>query len=83
MVDDMVNALKGKDSAGVFDAVMPPETLIKSAEIADRLGGNKSVGTILPPMAHFSFPEGLPEGVKMHWCKSSLTIRLANEPNVG
>jgi NADPH:quinone reductase-like Zn-dependent oxidoreductase len=67
IVDDVVNALKGKKSAGVFCCVQDPESIKNCARIASKLGGNKFVATVLPPLPYFSMPEGLPEDVTMGW----------------
>jgi NADPH:quinone reductase-like Zn-dependent oxidoreductase len=68
IVDDVVKALKGKESAGVFDAVMPADTIIKSAEIAHRLGGKKHVATVMVGMGPQVVPDGLPEDVTTSYC---------------
>lgn len=70
VVEDVVNALKGKEFAGVFDAVMPPETIIKSVEIAHQLGGNKHVATVLVGPPHMMVPEGMHEDVEISYGKS-------------
>lgn len=67
--NDVETALKGKESAGVFCCVQDPESLRACARIASRLGGTKFVATVLPPLPQFSMPDGLPEDVKMGWCK--------------
>ena len=68
VVDDVVSALKGKEFAGVFDAVIGAETYIKSAEIASQLGGKQMVATVLPAMMAYNEP--LPGGVEIAYSKS-------------
>ncbi|KAK3725941.1 hypothetical protein LTR37_000089 [Vermiconidia calcicola] len=63
LVEDVVAALKGKDSAGVFNAVMGEETYIKCAEIASQLGGTQIMSSVLPPNMPYDKP--LPGGVKL------------------
>ena len=69
IVDDVVNALQGKQSAGVFCCVQDPESLRNCARIASKLGGRRFVATVIPPLPQFSMPDGLPEDVTMGWCK--------------
>jgi NADPH:quinone reductase-like Zn-dependent oxidoreductase len=69
IVDDVVNALRGKKSAGVFCCVQDPESIRNCARIASKLDGNKFVATVLPPLPIFSMPDGLPEDVTMGWSK--------------
>ena len=73
VVDQMVKALEGKESAGVFDAVMPDDSIVKSAEIAHRLAGKKHVATVMvgPPTPQH-VPEGLPEDVTTSYCTSAI-----------
>ena len=68
VVDDIVGALKGKDFAGVFDAIIDPQTYIKGAEIAHQLGGKQMVATVLPPTMQYEEP--LPHGVKIAYSES-------------
>jgi len=70
VVEDILKALKGQESAGVFDAIMAADTLVKCAEIAHRLGGKKHLATVLvgPPTPQV-VPEGLPEDVEVSYCK--------------
>ena len=75
IVDDVVNALKGKKSAGVFCCVQDQESMRNSARIASKLGGNKFVATVLPPLPYFSMPEDLPEDVTMGWSEFHLDTR--------
>jgi NADPH:quinone reductase-like Zn-dependent oxidoreductase len=70
IVDDVVNQLKSKQSAGVFCCVQDPESLRNCARIASKLGGRKFVATVIPPLPQFSMPDGLPEDVTMGWCRS-------------
>jgi len=65
VVEDVVSALEGKQFAGAFNAVMPPETFVKCGQIASRLGGRKHVATVLPPQ-HPSWPprDTLPSDVE-------------------
>ncbi|EMC99879.1 hypothetical protein BAUCODRAFT_30290 [Baudoinia panamericana UAMH 10762] len=72
VVDDMVKSLKGKDSVGVFDAVMYRDTMVKSAHLVDQLGGRKHVATIMVGVEGQRMPEGLPEGVTTNYCWGSM-----------
>ena len=76
IVEDLVVELKGRAFAGVFDAIPDPETFIKSAEIANRLGGKQMVATVLPPAMPYNKP--LPGGVEIAYSKyqTSLSLRL-------
>lgn len=69
LVEDVVAALKGKDFAGVFAAVMGEDVYIKSAEIAIQLGGKQMVATVLPPQMKYDKP--LPGGVEIGYSKLS------------
>ena len=72
IVDEIVTALKGKDNAGIFSAIMAPEVLTKCAQIADRMGGNKLVGTVVPPQMDMGVQ--LPEGVKLGVCPAIANV---------
>lgn len=65
VVEEVVTAIKGtgKESAGLFSANLDPETITKCAKIADQLGGNKFVSSVVPP--GMPLPEGLPSDVKI------------------
>ena len=63
VVHEIVEAFRGKTLGGIFDAVMYPETISSSAEIAHRMEGYKCVGTVLVP--DIPLPNGLPEDVKV------------------
>ncbi|KAK3646435.1 hypothetical protein LTR56_008533 [Elasticomyces elasticus] len=69
VVNDILEALQGKESAGVFDAIMAADTLIKCANIAHQLDGKKHLATVLvgPPTPQV-VPEGLPEDVTVSYC---------------
>lgn len=67
VVEDVVHALNGKEFAGAFDAVFPPDTIMKCAKIAHKLGGKKHVATVMVPS--MPIPKGLPEGVMTSYCK--------------
>ncbi|KAK3072324.1 hypothetical protein LTR53_007017 [Teratosphaeriaceae sp. CCFEE 6253] len=75
VVEDIVRALQGTESVGVFDAIMAAGTLVQCAEIAQRLGGRKHLATVLvgPPTAQV-VPEGLPGDVGVSYCWGT-TIR--------
>ena len=69
-VEDVVGALKGQgEFGGAFAAVMGREVYIKSAEICVELGGNQTLGTVLPRF--MAFEEPLPGGVKITYSKFS------------
>ncbi|QIW98717.1 hypothetical protein AMS68_004235 [Peltaster fructicola] len=61
VVEQIVMYMQGKKSAGVFDAVMPPESILACNVIAHRSDGFKHVGTVLPEP--FPLPEGRPSDV--------------------
>lgn len=65
VVDDIVDALKGVEFAGAFDAISHDDTIKHSAQVASRLGGHKFVATVLPPNV-----KDLPEDVKLAGGKS-------------
>lgn len=76
VVDDIVSALKGKSFAGAFASAMDPtgDQIIKCTQVASRLGGNKFVATVLPPLPvnpAAQLPKGLPEDVKIGYCLST------------
>ncbi|KAF2816966.1 GroES-like protein [Mytilinidion resinicola] len=64
VVDEIVEVLKGKDFAGVFDAISTNETIALSAQIASSssLEGKRFVCDVNPPWE--PLPKGLPENVK-------------------
>lgn len=67
IVEDIVKALKGKDFAGAFDAIIGPETYVKCAEITHQLGGTQILQTVLP--AHMPYDEPLPGKVEIRYSK--------------
>lgn len=79
IVDDVVNALNGRQSAGVFCCVQDPDSLRNCARIASKLGGKKFVATVLPPLPQFSMPDGLPDDVTMGWSKLKSTENTASK----
>jgi NADPH:quinone reductase-like Zn-dependent oxidoreductase len=62
VVEDITTALKGVDFGGVFCAIINPDVIIKCAQIASELGGNKFVSTVLPTT--MPLQDGLPSDVK-------------------
>lgn len=68
VVDDIVSALKGRDFAGVFNAIIGEETMAKCAQIASRLDGNHFVSTVYPSV--MPIPDVLPSDVKASNCKN-------------
>ena len=76
VVDDIVEALQGKEFAGAFDAVLPVDSVAACGEVAHRMGGKKHVATVLPgPPTPMVVPEGLlPEGVENSYCESVLAL---------
>lgn len=58
VVDEIVDALKGKTVAGAYDAIATGGTIEKCAEVLSRAQGNKFVAATLMP------PEKLPGDVK-------------------
>jgi NADPH:quinone reductase-like Zn-dependent oxidoreductase len=61
VVDDIVSTLKGKDFAGVFDAVSKPDSLTMNVQIITRLGGPKLLQTVRSP--RMPSPEGIPSDI--------------------
>ncbi|CEQ42612.1 SPOSA6832_04454 [Sporobolomyces salmonicolor] len=49
VVEKLVEALKGSEFAGVYDAISENGSVEKSAEVASRVGGKQFVATVLPP----------------------------------
>lgn len=68
VVDDIVAALKGKDFAGVFNAIIGEEAMAKCGQIASQLDGNHFVSTVYPP--GMQIPDVLPSNVKTSLCKN-------------
>lgn len=72
--DEIADALKGTGFAGAFDTVstFAKDAVVKCADVASRLGGNKFVATVLPPgnVNNLSLPDGLPEDVKFGFSRS-------------
>jgi NADPH:quinone reductase-like Zn-dependent oxidoreductase len=62
VVEDIVRALKGREFAGVFNSVMPPDSFTNSAEITHRLGGKQMVATVIPK--DMPWMRELPHGVE-------------------
>jgi len=60
VVDDVVEALSGEQFAGVFAAIFDNVTIVKSAQIAGKLGGK--LATVAPP-GH-KMPEEMPKDVE-------------------
>ncbi|KAK1084754.1 hypothetical protein LTR33_002480 [Friedmanniomyces endolithicus] len=71
VVEDIINQIEGKESAGVFTAMISAESITKSAEIAHRLPGNKHEATVIPPMGSSQVPSALPEDVQISFCWST------------
>lgn len=68
VVNDIVAFMKGKQNAGVFDAIITPETMHACYEIADKTEGNKHVGSVIPP--GMELPGPMPAGVESSHSKS-------------
>ena len=73
VVEDVVAACEGKESAGVFVAYYNDDSTVTCSHIASRLGGNAVVGTVLPP--NLPVPEAAAKDVKITSSKSSLTAQ--------
>lgn len=73
VVEDVVAACEGKESAGVFVAYYNDDSTVTCSHIASRLGGNAIVGTVLPP--NLPVPEAAAKDVKITSSKSSLTTQ--------
>jgi NADPH:quinone reductase-like Zn-dependent oxidoreductase len=63
VVEDVVAACKGKESAGVFVAYYNDESTVTCSHIAGHLGGNAVVGTVLPP--ELPTPEAVAKDVRI------------------
>ncbi|KAF5664742.1 oxidoreductase [Fusarium heterosporum] len=63
IVEEIMAALIGMESAGIYCAVESASALRACASIADNIKGKKCVGTVLPPS--IPLPEGLPDSVEM------------------
>lgn len=68
VVDDVVNALKDEKFAGVYSSFFVEDSVRKTADIASRLDGNKTLTTSAAP--GMPFPEDLPAGVECAASKS-------------
>jgi NADPH:quinone reductase-like Zn-dependent oxidoreductase len=68
VVEDVVAACKGKESAGVFVAYYNDGSTVTCSHIASRLGGNAVVGTVLPP--ELPTPEAVAKDVRITSSKS-------------
>ncbi|KAF3901978.1 Zeta-crystallin [Orbilia brochopaga] len=62
VAEDIVQQLGGKESAGVFCAILQADVIKLCGHIADRLGGNEFVSTVLPPT--MPKQDGMPPGVE-------------------
>jgi NADPH:quinone reductase-like Zn-dependent oxidoreductase len=62
VVEDIITALKGVESAGSFCAIMVPDVIKQCAEAVSELGGNKFVSTVYAPF--MPLQDGLPNDVK-------------------
>lgn len=70
VVEEIVEALEGRELVGVFDAVFPQ--IKECGEVAHRLKGVKKVATVLVGPPAMVVPEGtVPEGVEVCYCKLS------------
>lgn len=89
VVDDIVAACRatGKECAGAFVAYYNDDSTIACSQIVSQLGGNKVVGTVVPPQHPVA--EGVAEGVQITSSKFHLPdpthnlhldISIANTP---
>jgi NADPH:quinone reductase-like Zn-dependent oxidoreductase len=72
VVEDVVAACEGKESAGVFVAYYNDESTVTCSHIASRLGGNAVVGTVVPP--HLPTPEAAAKDVKITSSKITCSV---------
>lgn len=70
VVEDIIAACEGRQSAGVFVAYYNNDSTIACAEIASRVAGNKTVATVAPP--NMPPPEVSDKSVKIVASKSPL-----------
>ncbi|KAK6330443.1 hypothetical protein TWF696_003335 [Orbilia brochopaga] len=62
VAEDIINDLGGTDFIGVFCAILEAEIIRLCGYIANKLGGNKFVSTVLPPTVLRQ--DGMPAGVE-------------------
>lgn len=77
VVDQIVTACDGRQSAGVFVAYYNNDSTIACAEIASRIEGNKVVATVAPP--NFPPPEEADKTAKIVASESSLSLQTAHK----
>lgn len=77
VVEQVVQALGGKNFAGAFCAIFAEGVVGKCARIANELGGNRFVSVIYPP--GLPVPDEIPEGVRIGQCEFLSTIRKHND----
>lgn len=75
VVEDIVAACHGKESAGVFVAYFNDDSTVSCSQIASRLGGSKVVGTVVPP--NFPVPEAAAKDVRVTSSKSSFPLPVS------
>jgi NADPH:quinone reductase-like Zn-dependent oxidoreductase len=62
VVEDIITALKGVESAGAFCAIMVPDVIKQCGKVVSELGGSKFVSTVYAPF--MPLQDGLPSDVK-------------------
>lgn len=80
VVDQIVIANQGKQSAGAFNAYYNDDATVACSKVASRLGGIKKVATVLPPF--LPVPEGIAEGVEVCMSKSLPSVQMCATPNI-
>ena len=68
VIQNVVEGLKGKQSAGIYCPIEADGVVGKCAQLADQLGGHKFVSIVYPPF--LDIPDPFPDGVKIGQCKS-------------
>lgn len=63
VVEDIITACHGKESAGAFVAYFNDDSTAACSQIASRLGGSKVVATVVPP--YMPVPEGVAKDVRI------------------
>ncbi|KAF2103367.1 oxidoreductase [Rhizodiscina lignyota] len=78
VVEDIVNALRDEDMAGVFNAqIFNPSDILKSGQIASQLNGKKFLATVHVSLEYI--PQGIPADVEIGILSGYGTVCKDNE----
>ena len=69
---DIIGALRGKKSAGVFNSVTSPESMTTCGQIASELDGKKFLGTVIPP--GMDVPGSVPSDVTVFLSECAIIV---------